>query len=934
MLKHKRFLILYSIALVIRLAFAIPFTHDWDGYIFSTSAKNFLKGETPYMTVIKNDPSIYPDSDRPMDQQWYAYPPLPIFMFSVPLALMNALNISLTEIEENLILKLPVIVGDLFTAWLVKKFLESKSLKLAKRAELLVLFNPLLIWISSAWGMFDIWMASFLLLFFLSLRKFRFWQAGIFVALACTTKLFPVFFLPVIGVYVFRTVKDDNQRWRLFLGFLISLAVIVVPFFATSPRGFLNQNLLMHIQRSTQGLSIPAFFDYYKNFYQLPEIPLTKISTLLMYLSMLAVFLLAFVKVKSEEGLLWAMTATYIPMLVFNKVANEQYFVLLIVLLIALLFSPTSFRFPRKIFSFIKMAATYGVLITASLLGFHFLGFLLQGITHKQLGASANHLVFYLSRHFNLPLYTYPDSPLTYYNILATLASLAMTPFIFLGLTVVVISWKQVWVLRKQISAELLLTIQKGISVFRNKSLLIGSLAATGIIILTGFIFAQDIKAYIIQNQLFTPVSLLEEEDYQPLPENPRVGTFYNVWWNNFSHYKDFPYGDWSKTTQKPLAGYYTSKNSYFVQHIKQMKEAKIDFALMSYHLYDRKRYLTFGYYAERLGLYYAPMIEPEDILAFDEFRPTDPSGKNVPRFTLNEQSKQALISVIVSSLAENISSPALLQIEGKPAVFVYDGHWFHPSWDEGFKLILATRIVSWYSPGEGDVFDYLSERWGEDINSIDDIVGMYPGSVEEFNGNSPKEIDFRQVFFEEYGEFWKQIKEGVESKVGRQIWLGSTFTDLDPYPEKSFVIQTDDLFKTNAFDGEFFYSLANTWVAWRFTAEPEEIKQVWERQVEMQVERNNELGKPLFLTTTANYNDKLARPLLWFEIPQEINGKDTYDWTWETALQYNPDYVLVTSWNEFFEGTAIEPSQEYGDLYIRKTAEWAEKFRQQAGTK
>jgi len=94
-----------------------------------------------------------------------------------------------------------------------------------------------------------------------------------------------------------------------------------------------------------------------------------------------------------------------------------------------------------------------------------------------------------------------------------------------------------------------------------------------------------------------------------------------------------------------------------------------------------------------------------------------------------------------------------------------------------------------------------------------------------------------------------------------------------------------------------------------------------------MQANRSSELDKPLFLTTTANYSDKYARPLFWFEIPKEINGVNTYDWAWETALQYNPDYVLITSWNEFFEGTAIEPSKEYGDFYIKKTAEWVKRW-------
>ncbi len=929
MLKHKRFLILYSIALIIRLAFAIPFIHDWDGFVFSESAKNFLKGETPYMTVLKNDPSIYPDSDKPLDQQWYGYPPLPLLMFTAPLVIPTVLDIPLSPIAKTLLLKAPFIAGDLLAAWLVYKFLKTKNLKLAKRAELLVLFNPLLIWISSAWGMFDIWMANFLLLFILSLRKHRYWKAGVFLALASTTKLFPVFFLPVVGVYAFKTVKSHSSKWKLFLGFLISLAVIVIPFFATSPRGFLSQNLLMHLQRSTQGLSIPALFDYYKNFYQLPKIPLTMISLVFMYSSIFVVFLLSFAKAKSEEGLIWLMVATYIPILLFNKVTNEQYFVLLIVFLITLLFSPTDFQFSRKLLAFIKIATTYGVLVAASLLGFHFLGFLLPEVTHQQLNSSTNQLVFYLSRHINLPLYTYPDSPWTYYNLLATLSSFAMIPFILSGLLVVVLSWWLTWRGRKEIAAELFQVLRQTYAVLKLPKVLFSLIFSFALIGGGLFFTASNIKAYISQNQLLTPISLLEEKDYQPLPENPKVGTFYNTWWNNFSHYKDFPYGDWSKVSQRPLAGYYTSKNSYFVQHIKQMKEAKIDFALMSYHLYDRKRYLTFGHYAEQLGLYYAPMIELEDILAFDKFRPTDPSGKKVPRFTLNKQSKEALMKTIVSSLADSIDSPALLQIEGKPAVFIYDGYWFHPSWDKDFKLTLASRITSWYPADQGSVFDYLSERWRENISSIDDIVAVYPSSVEEFNGSSPKDIDFRQAFLEEYGEFWKQIKEGVENEMGRQIWLSSTFLNLDPLPAKNFVIQTDDLLKTKAFDGEFYYSLANTWVAWRFTAEPETIKQVWERQVEMQAERNNELGKPLFLTTTASYSDEYARPLLWFEIPQEIDGVNTYDWTWETALQYNPDYVLVTSWNEFFEGTAIEPTEEYGYFYLAKTAEWAERFKQ-----
>jgi hypothetical protein len=280
------------------LAFAVPFIHDWDGFVFSESAKNLLNGETPYQTVLKNDPSIYPDSDKPMIQQWYAYPPLPLIMFTAPLAVARLTGLSLTELTETLLLKLPFIFGDLLAAWLVKKYLEDKHGNLARRAELLVLFNPLLIWVSSAWGMFDIWMANFLLLFLLALRKQHIKRAGVYLALACTTKLFPVFFLPVITVYVLNTITNKTQRKWLAVSFLTTLTLIVVPFFITSPRGFLNQNLLMHLQRPSQGLSLPAIYDHFADIYRWPTIPVAGILTLVMYATMAVAFLHATVAIQ------------------------------------------------------------------------------------------------------------------------------------------------------------------------------------------------------------------------------------------------------------------------------------------------------------------------------------------------------------------------------------------------------------------------------------------------------------------------------------------------------------------------------------------------------------------------------------------------------------------------------------------------------------
>ncbi|MBI4213896.1 MAG: glycoside hydrolase family 99-like domain-containing protein [Chloroflexi bacterium] len=51
------------------------------------------------------------------------------------------------------------------------------------------------------------------------------------------------------------------------------------------------------------------------------------------------------------------------------------------------------------------------------------------------------------------------------------------------------------------------------------------------------------------------------------------------------------------------------------------------------------------------------------------------------------------------------------------------------------------------------------------------------------------------------------------------------------------------------------------------------------------------------------------------------------YDETWRAAIATRPDWVMIVSWNEWVEGSQIEPSRSYGDLYLTATqalvAEW-----------
>src|SRR5262249_29665185 len=74
-------------------------------------------------------------------------------------------------------------------------------------------------------------------------------------------------------------------------------------------------------------------------------------------------------------------------------------------------------------------------------------------------------------------------------------------------------------------------------------------------------------------------------------------------------------------------------------------------------------------------------------------------------------------------------------------------------------------------------------------------------------------------------------------------------------------------------------------------------------------------------VTLIAGYDDsKLGR-----KQPRPITDRhqgETYRVMWQEAIAANPDWVLICSWNEWHEGSQIEPSAETGDRELHTTAE------------
>ena len=78
-------------------------------------------------------------------------------------------------------------------------------------------------------------------------------------------------------------------------------------------------------------------------------------------------------------------------------------------------------------------------------------------------------------------------------------------------------------------------------------------------------------------------------------------------------------------------------------------------------------------------------------------------------------------------------------------------------------------------------------------------------------------------------------------------------------------------------------------------------------------------------VTVIPGYDDtKIRKPGL---VVPRWEGR-SYRAQWEEAIAAAPDWVLVTSWNEWHEGSEIEPSREYGHRYLEVTAQMSARFK------
>jgi glycoprotein endo-alpha-1,2-mannosidase len=202
-------------------------------------------------------------------------------------------------------------------------------------------------------------------------------------------------------------------------------------------------------------------------------------------------------------------------------------------------------------------------------------------------------------------------------------------------------------------------------------------------------------------------------------------------------------------------------------------------------------------------------------------------------------------------------------------------------------------------APGKG------SEQIARAVEDLTYLVNRYGASPAFLKVNGkPVIFVYGRVLEEVPLESWAAIITGAHAKAGDFLLIADGYAaDYG-----------------RLFDGLHTYNVASS-VAGK---NPAELRTAIASEYLNSVKAARRFSRISCLTVIPGYDDtKIRKPGLKAD---RFNGQ-TYRVLWDEATKANPDWILITSWNEWHEGSEIEPSFEDGEKYLNLTGELAPRF-------
>ena len=259
---------------------------------------------------------------------------------------------------------------------------------------------------------------------------------------------------------------------------------------------------------------------------------------------------------------------------------------------------------------------------------------------------------------------------------------------------------------------------------------------------------------------------------------------------------------------------------------------------------------------------------------------------------------------------------------------------------DEAKKHGITGFIISWFGTGPEAAYHEMSlqllleeaERrgfkvsilWeqapGEGQHQIDRAVfelsyalGRYGKSRSWLKVNSkPAIFAYERVQRQMPMEAWPEVIQRARAKVGDFILVGDGFHLQE---------NGDYLFDgVGSFDFEFMPA--------HLKAEPgkyiTEFQEWADQQYQESAKMRRSHGRITLLALIPGFDNSKSSPV---RLKMDRGDGQIYRVLWDSALRAKPDWIVVSSWNEWPEGSEIEPSLEFGDKYLQITSEFSKRF-------
>ncbi len=197
--------------------------------------------------------------------------------------------------------------------------------------------------------------------------------------------------------------------------------------------------------------------------------------------------------------------------------------------------------------------------------------------------------------------------------------------------------------------------------------------------------------------------------------------------------------------------------------------------------------------------------------------------------------------------------------------------------------------------------------------------------------------LDWLRYAVSQYGQHPAYAK--IDGKPVFVIWVSFLVPDstwerilsalraegLEPFLIGQFAGEWTDPAALEVFGGLYQYNILNVMPS----AEAEQVETL--RRVYATIGRNlryhsllgSSATRVWAATVQPGYDDHLIPGRTTPILPRD-DGR-LYRATFEAALASDPDWIFITSWNEWWEHTYIEPGNLFGDLYLQITREYTE---------